>query len=70
MNVFEGINGQEQVCGYLQAALGAGRTTHAYLLVGPAGSEHSRADLSEGKSRARKPSSESTYIVSMTFPPS
>ena len=34
MNVFAHITGQEQVCNYLQAALDAQRTTHAYLLVG------------------------------------
>jgi len=34
MIVFAGVTGQDQVCAYLQAALDAQRTTHAYLLAG------------------------------------
>ena len=35
---FEGITGQDQAVEYLQSALDAGRTTHAYLICGGAGS--------------------------------
>ena len=35
---FEGITGQDQAVEYLQSALDVGRTTHAYLICGGAGS--------------------------------